>query len=1205
LRAAIEDDPGEEEPAEQDDGALRFGPYTTLRVLGEGGMGVVYLAEQEEPIRRVVALKVLKAGLEFGQADLRFEAERQALALMNHPAIARVYDAGTAGGRPFFAMEYFAGVPLTEFCDAGRLNVRRRLELFKVVCLAVHHAHQKGIIHRDIKPSNVLAAEQGGETALKVIDFGVAKALYPGLTPDPIRTQQGVLFGTPSYMSPEQAELGVLEVDATSDIYSLGVMLYELLTGTLPLEVERQRDSGYLAMLRVILEVEPPTPDAKVRALGPEGEATARKRGTDVRRLARQLRGELAWIVMRALEKERGRRYASASELAADVERYLNGEPLQAGPPSRVYRIRKLLGKHRAETAALAALLLSLMLGVTASTKSYLAEQRERDVAERQSYAANLASAEAQLAGGGSQRAREALFQCVSRLRGWEWNLLYAMTDNSTRVLQAGGQSYGAMPPKGQIAFEPGGGRVFLRMAYSTHSWETKKWKADAPSGLFGEILAMAGDGAAIATRDPDGRRDRVLILQLPSGTRLAELDGNAGVTAAAFSARGTRLAMAGEDGRLRVWNWRTRRLQWAKPAERGEASQVRIGFSGDGERLACARHGTVQVLNAATGRILSSKTGLDEVIAFAFRPDGKRLAMVDAAGKIREWDPAHPREPDRVSLETDECLAVAYSPDGSRIVTAGRLGPLRIWSAGRLTALGALTGMAPHRAAAVAFDPSGKLVLAAGSRGELLVWDLENQGGGVTLRSGSQDLSVSPDLKRFAEVTEHSTVLRDGATGRIVGRIEAGGRRVAVSDDGRWVALTDDLGELSILDGGTGAEKSRWSAHAEEITAIAVSPGSRLLATSSRDKTVKIWDAETGANKAKIEVAEEVNAVAFSPDAKLVAIGAGANGRAVPGGAGTLWDAATGRMLRRLEPEWEWGNCVQALAFSPSGNLVAVGECFTGTVRLSEVASGRAIADLKGHAGEVLSLSFSPGGGLLASGSRDGTIRLWDVPGRKPLLVLRGLDSPPQRLAFGTGGRRLMSLLADGTIRSWSTDTSYPSRAVELLTTLLTRFGLWSDVRHSLRQPSGGDEKLRQEALAICENLPDGGAEFINLVQRPIVQGGVSAKGWEEMLRRAADYHQVAPLSMDGVGLLGGARYRRGEHRQAIDVIEPAVRVVKDDPIACLFLAAALAKTGRVSEARQLLERARAVSATLNPHQRALIDPLMGEAETVVSSGR
>jgi serine/threonine protein kinase len=362
-----------------------IGCYKLLSMLGEGGFGVVYLAEQDRPIRRLVALKVVKPGMDTKQVVTRFETERQALAMLDHPHIARVFDAGaTEAGRPYFVMEYVKGIPITEYCDKHRLGTEERLRLFIPLCQAIQHAHHKGIIHRDIKPSNVLVTLHDERPIPKIIDFGVAKALNQRLTERTLFTEQGQMIGTPEYMSPEQAELTGLDVDTRADIYSLGVLLYELLTGCTPFDPEDLRSKGYVQMQRIICEQEPVKPSTKLTTLGGAMEDVARRRRATPEQLRKSVRGDLDWIVMKAMEKDRARRYETASALALDIERYLNNEAVTARPPSRLYRFRKTVQRNKLAFVAAAAVLASLCLGLGLSTWLFV---RER-AAHRQAVAA-------------------------------------------------------------------------------------------------------------------------------------------------------------------------------------------------------------------------------------------------------------------------------------------------------------------------------------------------------------------------------------------------------------------------------------------------------------------------------------------------------------------------------------------------------------------------------------------------------------------------------------------------------------------------------------------------------------------------------------------------------------------------------------------------------------------------------------------------
>jgi serine/threonine protein kinase len=367
-----------------------IGPYKLVQPIGAGGMGMVYLADQMHPVRRQVALKIIKQGMDTEQVIVRFEAERQALALMDHPNIAKVLDAGTTeSGRPYFVMELVKGVPITKYCDTNRLTVRERLELFVPVCQAIQHAHQKGIIHRDIKPSNVLVASYDGKPVPKVIDFGIAKATGVGLTDQTVFTQIGAVIGTLEYMSPEQAESTALDIDTRSDIYSLGALLYELLTGSTPMESAEFRKAAYVEVLRKIREEEPPSPSSRLSHSKETLTTTSEQRKTDPGRLPKLLAGELDWIVMKALEKDRTRRYETANGFARDIERYLSGDPVEAGPPSATYRLKKFANKNKVLIGTVSAFAALLILGVVVSTwqavratRSEKAAKAERDRAD-------------------------------------------------------------------------------------------------------------------------------------------------------------------------------------------------------------------------------------------------------------------------------------------------------------------------------------------------------------------------------------------------------------------------------------------------------------------------------------------------------------------------------------------------------------------------------------------------------------------------------------------------------------------------------------------------------------------------------------------------------------------------------------------------------------------------------------------------------
>jgi serine/threonine protein kinase len=601
----------------------RIGPYKLLQPIGEGGMGAVYMAEQEHPVRRRVAVKVIKPGMDTRQVVARFEAERQALALMDHPNIAKVLDAGTTGnGRPYFVMELVKGVPITRFCDDHHLTPRERLELFVPVCEAVQHAHQKGVIHRDLKPSNVLVALYDGKPVPKVIDFGVAKALHQKLTDRTMFTEFGQVVGTLEYMSPEQAEVNQLDIDTRSDVYSLGVLVYELLTGTTPFDRQRLRSAALREVLRIIREEEPPKPSTRLSG-SDELPSIAAVRRTEPRKLSRLVHGDLDWVVMKCLEKDRGRRYETANGLAADLRRYLADEPVEACPPSATYRLRKFARKYKKALAAVTAFVALLVVGVVLSTAlAVWAMSAQRD-ADRQRNASDAAKQEAVEARGEAEQQRDA-----ARLTAYATGMGLALNAWDENNVVRARELLADVPTKAA-------GRDLRGF-----EWHYLHRLCNA------EVLSVTGHAGPVwrVAFSPDGRlaagsRDTVQVWDSATGQELLSLKGHKGeVRSVAFSPDGRRLASGGCDNTVKVWD-------------------------------------------SVTGRELNSLQGhADWVTSVAFSPDGRRLASGSNDTTVKLWDSISGKEVGSLKGRAGRMWSVAFSPDGRCLASANRDGSVSLW---------------------------------------------------------------------------------------------------------------------------------------------------------------------------------------------------------------------------------------------------------------------------------------------------------------------------------------------------------------------------------------------------------------------------------------------------------------------------------------------------------------------------------------------
>jgi WD40 repeat protein/serine/threonine protein kinase len=993
-----------------------IGPYKLVQPIGEGGMGTVYMAEQTAPVRRLVALKLIKAGMDTHQVLARFDAERQALALMDHPNIARVLDAGaTETGRPYFVMELVKGVPITRYCDDRRLTLRERLELFVPVCQAVQHAHQKGVIHRDLKPSNVLIALYDGKPVPKVIDFGVAKATGPRLTEQTLYTEFGSVVGTLQYMSPEQAELNQLDIDTRSDIYSLGVLLYELLTGSTPLEHKRLKGAAILEMLRVIREEEAPRPSTRLSTTE-ELPSIAACRQVEPRKLSGMVQGELDWIVMKALEKDRNRRYESANSLAADLRRYLDDEPVQACPPSAWYRFRKFARRHKTGVVAAVSIFLGILLAVgglvaallvLASSNAQIKDEKKRtdDALLRETKAnENYARARAD-AVADAYRALLGETQALrlARSAGWRGTAL----SNLQRLVSMD-------TPQRDLA-----GLRSEAVACLAELDVKELIRLDGHTLLvYG--LDFSPDGKYLASADYNGH---VIVWDLAEGRQTRRItDRDASVTGMWSESAPmpfVRFQPGGDYLAYTTWGRHVEFLGWkdpktAPPPLRRKPQPRELAFDRKGGLLAVSwGDGQVGLYDAATGavrRLIAARTPQSEgfYMPLALSPAGDLVATRGPGHAVQLHTVAAEGEPRVLGHHAALIRSLAFSPDGKRLVSASEDRTAQLWDVPSGKALLTFQG---HTSSvmSVAFSPDGELVATGGDDQTIRLWGTRTGQSLLSVRPGGfpEVLTFSPDGRRLAAGCSSSVIVYELA--HRLGRQLSGRGHVtmalAMHPCRPLLASASRNLDVSLDDLSTG-QKLQSSILPGLAGNLAFSPDGRLLAVapysiapmsqpmSCRD--VYIMETETGTVRRRLSGSYSA-AVAFDPSGRRLALGG-------QDGAVTVCDVESGETLHRWRATMGW---ISGVAFCRGGRQLLVGEV-GGSLRVCGAADGRTIRWATLPRG-LLRFAMDPEERHVAAADLFGTVRVLALSDMQVVgTIEQSRDTAQQGLGYSSDGRWL-----------------------------------------------------------------------------------------------------------------------------------------------------------------------------------------------------
>ena len=1027
----------------------QIGPYKLMEQIGQGGFGTVWVADQERPVRRRVALKIIKLGMDTKEVIARFEQERQALALMDHPHIAKVLDAGaTQWGRPFFVMELVRGIKITDYCDQANLPTAERLALFIQVCHAVQHAHQKGIIHRDLKPSNILVTLHDGVPVPKVIDFGVAKATQQmRLTDLTIYTQFQQMIGTPLYMSPEQAEMSGLDIDTRSDIYSLGVLLYELLTGRTPFDPEDLMKQGLDEIRRTIREQEPQKPSTFLSTMAFELRTdVAQHRQVEGAKLVGLIRGDLDWIVMKALEKDRARRYETANGLAKDIERLLASEPVLARPPSQLYRFQRTVQRNKFAFAASALIAGALLVAVVvlATSRTRITRERNEKATALQQRDTALTDAQNQLFNALLSQARAGRF---SRQPGQRLDSLKALAEAA------------AIHPDERLRDE-----AIAAMALPDVR-PGPSWKDDRPEYVDGACrLSVTFKGEAILLHSiPDGRevrriesarRRRDLTLSR-DGRFLAEQD-------AAFRLRIWRLSdgqtvFGDEPGRSDCWAFSadSRQLAVGNGDEivrydlemgremnrwRARGSVHALAFHPDDRQLAVGYQGLKFVSTFAVDSTPSAElpVGTMNGQVLAWHPDGRRLAVGGSDPRIQIWDVPGKRKVATLQGHVQQVTMLGFHPGGGLLVSGAWDAIYRMWepSSGRQVL------QFSHPLSSVGFSTDGRWIgaFATGDGGQLLEVAACPEYRTIVSSLGAGqgeyfDGGISPDGRLLAMGMSDGVRIWEIASGREAAFLpirrtpsvffqpdgrelitcgDTGLHRWAIpartgsaqpfqlgppqrmmlpflipmracrSRDGRLIAVTsEEAGGAVVLEAATGAMQTPLLGH-KRAGNVALSPDGKWLATAGwQSPLLRLWNIQTG--KLAHEWGEPAPlSIGFTPDSRELV--------SMQLEACDFWSSETFQRVRRLPRNAS--PYVTPAAFSPDEKLVAV-ETTPGVIHLTDLATGRLVAKLTDPFGDRATwMSFTPDGTQLVTASMYAkTIHVWDLRRIRARLKAMELD--------------------------------------------------------------------------------------------------------------------------------------------------------------------------------------------------------------------